>query len=96
MRENLGATGGMILAENVTTVLSEKLGRLEAHDLVEAACRRALEGGGHLREEFAHDARVRGVLSEAEIDAALDPAGYLGSADAFVDRALALYREEAS
>jgi 3-carboxy-cis,cis-muconate cycloisomerase len=36
------------------------------------------------------------VLSEGEIDAALDPAGYLGSAGAFVDRALALYSEEAS
>jgi 3-carboxy-cis,cis-muconate cycloisomerase len=96
MRENLGATGGMLLAENVTTAVSEKLGRLDAHDLVEAACRRALEGGGHLREELAQDTQVRAVLSEAEIDAALDPAGYLGSAGAFVDRALALYRGEAS
>jgi 3-carboxy-cis,cis-muconate cycloisomerase len=85
----------MLLAENVTTVLSGGLGRLEAHDLVEAACRRALEGGRHLREELLQDAQIREVLSEAEIDAALDPAGYLGSADAFVDRALALYRGEA-
>ena len=94
MRENLGATQGMLLAENVTTVLSEKLGRLEAHDLVEAACRRALRDGKHLREELLQDAAVRGVLSEGEIDAALDPAGYLGSAGAFVDRTLELYREE--
>jgi 3-carboxy-cis,cis-muconate cycloisomerase len=86
----------MLLAENVATVVSEKLGRLDAHDLVEAACRRALEGGRHLREELAQDAQIRAVLSEAEIDAALDPAGYLGSAGAFVDRALALYRGEAS
>jgi 3-carboxy-cis,cis-muconate cycloisomerase len=34
------------------------------------------------------------VFSEEEIDAALDPAGYLGSAGNFVDRALALYRKE--
>ena len=33
------------------------------------------------------------ALSEEEIDRALDPAGYLGSADAFVDRALSRYRE---
>ena len=94
MRENLGATGGMLLAENVTTVASEKLGRLEAHDLVEAACRRALEHGRHLREELLQDARIREALSETEIDAALDPAGYLGSAGAFVDRALELYHSE--
>jgi len=96
MRENLGATGGMLLAENVTTVVSERLGRLEAHDLVEAACRRALEHGRHLREELAQDPSIRGVLSEGELDAALDPAGYLGSAGTFVDRALELYREEES
>lgn len=94
MQENLGATRGMLLAENVTTVAAEKLGRLKAHDLVEAACRRALEDGSHLREELLQDAEIRKVLSEMEIDAALDPAGYLGSAGEFVDRTLKLYREE--
>jgi 3-carboxy-cis,cis-muconate cycloisomerase len=94
MRENLDATRGMLLAENVTTVASGKLGRLKAHDLVEAACRRALVEGKHLREELLRDAEIREVLSEGEIDAALDPAGYLGSAGTFVDRALKLYREE--
>jgi 3-carboxy-cis,cis-muconate cycloisomerase len=34
------------------------------------------------------------VLSQEDIDATLDPAGYLGSAVAFVDRALDLYRKE--
>jgi len=94
MRENLDATGGMLLAENVTTVASERLGRLKAHDLVEAACRRALEDGKDLRGELLQDAEIREALSEEEIDAALDPAGYLGSAGAFVDRALELYRGE--
>jgi 3-carboxy-cis,cis-muconate cycloisomerase len=32
-------------------------------------------------------------LSEQEIDRALDPAGYLGSAGAFVDRALKAHEE---
>ncbi len=94
MRENLDATGGMLLAENVTTLAAERLGRLKAHDLVQAACRRALDRGKHLREELLEDAEVGEVLSPEEIDAALDPAGYLGSADEFVERALNLYREE--
>jgi 3-carboxy-cis,cis-muconate cycloisomerase len=84
----------MLLAENVITVASERLGRLKAHDLVEAACRRALEDGKDLRGELLQDAEIRETLSEGEIDAALDPAGYLGSAGAFVDRALELYRGE--
>jgi 3-carboxy-cis,cis-muconate cycloisomerase len=94
MRENLDRTGGMLLAENVTTLATQKLGRLEAHDLVEAACRRALEEGKHLREELLRDERIREALSEEGIDATLDPAGYLGAAGAFVDRALELYRAE--
>jgi 3-carboxy-cis,cis-muconate cycloisomerase len=94
MLENLNATGGLLLAENVATVAAEHLGRLEAHDLVEEASHRALEGGKPLREELLSEPRLGEVLSEEEIDAALDPANYLGAAGEFVDRALKLYREE--
>jgi 3-carboxy-cis,cis-muconate cycloisomerase len=58
MRENLDRTGGMLLAENVTTLATQKLGRLEAHDLVEAACRRALQNGEHLRAELLREGRI--------------------------------------
>jgi 3-carboxy-cis,cis-muconate cycloisomerase len=95
MRENLDATGGLLLAENVTTVAAERLGRLKAHDVVEAACHRALdEGGETLREELLKDPEISEALSEKEIDAALDPARYLGSTGAFVDRAVDFYRRE--
>jgi 3-carboxy-cis,cis-muconate cycloisomerase len=93
MLENLNATGGLLLAENVATGAAEHLGRLEAHDLVEEASHRALEGGKSLREELLAEPRLGEVLSEGEIDAALDPAQYLGSAGEFVDRALKLYGE---
>jgi len=95
MRKNLDETNGMLLAENVTKVAAGRLGRLKAHDLVKTACRRALEEGKPLREELLEDDALGEVLSEGEIDAALDPARYLGSAGEFVDRALSLYREEA-
>ena len=93
MLENLNATGGLLLAENVATVATEHLGRLEAHDLVEASSHRALESGRSLREELLSEPGLDEVLSEEEIDAALDPARYLGSAVEFVNRALKLYRE---
>jgi 3-carboxy-cis,cis-muconate cycloisomerase len=93
MLENLNATGGLLLAENVATVTAEHLGRLEAHELVEEASHRALESGRSFREELLSEPRLGEVLSEGEIDAALDPAHYLGSAGEFVDRALTLYRE---
>ena len=37
------------------------------------------------------DPAIREHLSPEQIDAALDPAGYLGSAHALIDRALASY-----
>jgi 3-carboxy-cis,cis-muconate cycloisomerase len=94
MRENLDATEGLLLAEHVTTIVAKHFGRLKAHDLVEAASRRTLESGGSLREELLAEPVLKEVLSEEDIDSALDPAGYLGSAGAFVDRALELYRKE--
>lgn len=94
MRENLGITAGLLLAENVTTVAAGELGRLEAHELVRAASHRTLKNGSSLREEILAEPALVEVLSPGEIDAALDPQNYLGSADAFVDRALDFYRKE--
>jgi 3-carboxy-cis,cis-muconate cycloisomerase len=94
MRDNLDTTGGLLLAERVTTIVAEHFGRLKAHDLVEAASRRTLESGTSLREELLADPVLKKVLSAEDIDAALDPASYLGSAGAFIDRALELYRKE--
>jgi 3-carboxy-cis,cis-muconate cycloisomerase len=84
----------MLMAENVTTIVADRLGRLEVHEGVGAAARRAADGGRPFREELLAEPVLRERLSAEEIDAALDPAGYLGSAGTFVDRALALYREE--
>jgi len=94
MRANLDATEGLLLAEHVTTLAAERLGRLEAHELVEAAARRTFERKTSLREELLAEPVLREVLSREEVDAALDPAQYLGSAGEFVDRALDLYRNE--
>lgn len=94
MRENLDITGGLLMAEHVTTVAAEELGRLEAHELVKKASHRALESGRSLRDEVLEDAELGRVLSEEDVDAALDPEHYLGSARELVDRALGLYRKE--
>ncbi|AHY46346.1 3-carboxy-cis,cis-muconate cycloisomerase [Rubrobacter radiotolerans] len=94
MRKNLDATEGLILTERVTTLAAGKLGRLRAHDLVKTAAARVAKGGGSLKEELLSEPELAEVLSEGEVDAALDPAGYLGSAGAFVDRALELYGKE--
>ena len=94
MRRNLDATGGLLLTENVTTILAEHLGRLEAHELVERSAHRAMNKGTYLKEELLEEPEVHEHLSPGDIDAALDPEEYLGCAEEFVDRALEFYREE--
>ncbi|OLF17058.1 3-carboxy-cis,cis-muconate cycloisomerase [Actinophytocola xanthii] len=85
MRENLARTGGALLAERVTTELTPRVGRLVAHDAV-AECVRA---GGDLAQRLAeHPALGLDRERAAEL---LDPAGYLGAAGEFVDRALAAH-----
>ena len=93
MRRNLELTGGLLLAEHVTTRLTPELGRLAAHELVTELSQRAVREHRTLRAVLGADDRVNRVLSAAELDAALDPNGYLGVAADFVDRALATYQK---
>jgi 3-carboxy-cis,cis-muconate cycloisomerase len=92
MRRNLELTGGLLLAENVTTQLSGTLGRLVAHELVTELSQQAVHDHRSFREVLGADERVYQVLSASDIDAALDPSGYLGVAAELVDRALTAYR----
>jgi 3-carboxy-cis,cis-muconate cycloisomerase len=90
MRRNLDLTDGLVASERVAFLLTERLGRDEAHALVRDASRRAGESGRALHAVLLDDARAG--LSKQELSEALDPTTYLGSAEAFVDRALELYR----
>jgi 3-carboxy-cis,cis-muconate cycloisomerase len=93
MAENLEATRGLILAEAVTMALGGAIGRLPAHHLVEAACRRAADEGRHLREVLGADPAVRQHLSAEDLERLLDPANYAGLAGELVERALAARTE---
>ena len=86
MRMNLEASGGLVVAERVSFALTPRLGRSAAHEVVAEAAR-----GASFRDALLADERVG--LSPDELDALLDPAQYLGSAEALVDRALAAYEE---
>jgi 3-carboxy-cis,cis-muconate cycloisomerase len=68
------------LSERAALLLGERLGQRQA--------REALAAGRPLREVLAEH------LPGDEVEQALDPAGYLGAAGVFVERALALYRAE--
>ena len=89
MAANLEATRGLILAEAVAMALGGRIGRLQAHHLVEGACRRAAAEELHLREVLTADAEVRKHLSAEDLQRLLDPANYVGLAESMVERALA-------
>jgi 3-carboxy-cis,cis-muconate cycloisomerase len=92
MRRNLDQTNGLVLAERVSFALAARYGRAEGHEIVREAAQRVSASGRSLVDELREDERVG--LSDSELDALLDPATYLGSAETFVDRALELYRSE--
>ena len=92
MRQNLALAGGTLMAEALAVALAPRLGRVDAQSAVKAASERALREGITLRRAAVEDARISRLLSSEEIELALDPSAYLGSTDAFIDRALASYR----
>ncbi len=92
MASNLAQGGGMIMSESVMMALAKRTGSLRAHDLVGRVGATAVNSGRGFRSELKADAEISQHLKEADIDAALDPNRYLGSAEALVDRAIAAYR----
>lgn len=93
MRANLDATRGLIMAEAVQMALGARIGRLAAHDLIEAGCKRAVAEQTHLRDVLSADRRVTQHLAAADLDRLFDPTHYLGAAEEFVARALAARRD---
>ncbi len=97
MAANLAATKGLPLAEHVASLLAGVLGVTQAHDLVAEASQRAVGAGLPLRDVLLavpklEDRLAAAGISAEQIESALEPAGYLGAADAFVTAALDAHR----
>jgi 3-carboxy-cis,cis-muconate cycloisomerase len=93
MRANLDAGAGLVMAEALAMALAQRIGRPQAQKLVEAAVRQVEQGTATLQAAALQNVQICDVLTQAEIAHALDPAAYLGSASALIDRALAAYWE---
>ena len=89
MRSNLDLTRGAITSERVATALAASIGRERADDVIGTAAKRSSASGRALRTELLDDPEV--ALPDEDLERLLDPATYLGSAEAFVDRALEAY-----
>ncbi|WP_448106633.1 3-carboxy-cis,cis-muconate cycloisomerase [Pseudomonas azerbaijanoccidentalis] len=89
MARNLDMTQGLVLAEAVSIVLAQRVGRDTAHHLLEQCCKRAVAEQRHLRAVLGDEPQVTAELTAAELDHLLDPAHYLGQAKTWVERAVA-------
>lgn len=74
MRDNAARLAGALMAERATALLGPYVGAARARDLVRAAA--------------IAQQPLEGLLHEHGIDDELDPAGYLGSTPALIDRAV--------
>ena len=89
MRANLDTTHGLIMAEAVTFALAEKIGKSDAHHLLEAASKTAVAEKKHLRDVLTADPRVTAHLDAGRIAKLFDPMSYQGVSQALIDRLLA-------
>jgi len=89
MSRNLELTQGLVLAEAVSIVLAQRVGRDTAHHLLEQCCKRAVAEQRHLRAVLGDEPQVTAELSNVELDHLLNPAHYLGQAKTWVERAVA-------
>lgn len=98
MLENTHMLKGMLLSEQVMFLLEKHFPLPLAHEKVHHASVRAMDNDTLLVDELLADPEVAAQCSRADIEALLDPAGYLGKSEAVahnvkarVDRQLAAF-----
>ncbi len=89
LARNLDVTNGLILGEAVMLALGDAIGRLDAHKLVEGASKASVANGTSLFDELCSNETVTRHVSQDQLKSLLDPANYVGQAQAFVDAAIA-------
>lgn len=88
MQHNLESTQGLIMAEAVMMSLAGKIGRLNAHHVVEQACQQAVEQDTHLKNILSNLDEVNAHFSAEALDQLFQPKSYLGNIQAQIDAVL--------
>lgn len=93
MKQNLAATGGLIMSEAIMMVLHEKgVEKQEAHELVRRCAMEAYQEKKPFKEVLLACKAVRRHLNEEEVEKLLDPKRYLGTAVEQVEKLVRIRR----
>ena len=95
MQRNIETTQGLIMAEAVMMALAPKMGRLNAHHLVEKACKQAVAEQSHLQDIVSSFAEVKQHFSADELTRIFKPESYLGNIQDQIDAVLKEAKGEA-
>lgn len=88
MCRNLECTQGLIMAEALMMSLAPRLGRLNAHHLVEAACKQAVSEQRHLLEVAQNHPEILAVFNSEQLSQIFNPHNYLGNTQQQIDSVL--------
>lgn len=89
MKKNLMITKGLPMAESLmTTLIGKGMGRGDAHELMRKTALKAAAENKTLKQVFLEENKKLKMLSEKEIDEALDPENYLGFTVEMIDRVI--------
>jgi len=87
MKKNLELSKGLPMAESLmTTLIGKGMGRGDAHELMRKTSLKAAEEEKTLKEIFIVENKKLKLLSEKEINYALNPENYLGVTNEIIDR----------
>jgi 3-carboxy-cis,cis-muconate cycloisomerase len=95
MRANLDLTHGLIMAESISFALAAKIGKPEAHKIIEEASRKAVAAKMSLQNVLNDDPRVTAHLPGPVLARMFEPMSYQGAAQTFIDRLVGSLRTNA-
>lgn len=89
MLENLELTKGLIYAENVSFELAKKMGKVNAHEMIEQACKKAIQEHKHLKTVL-----IEMNLEISDLDALFDPKNAIGLSLELIEQVVKNYENK--
>lgn len=88
MLRNLELTRGLVYAENISLALAPKIGKAEAHELMEQCSSESVSKNVHLKDVCQEHPVISKNLNAEQIEELFYPTSSLGICDLFIDRVL--------